>query len=134
MVDDLRNLVPGTDGWAGDVQALRAELTSPEFDSSAYLVAVEQSSGTLAGLVRIWHNPSGPRLGLIGVLPAHRHKPLAAALLKEALSAAATWGFDEFVSQTSPANAHTYPRLRRMGLAPIGSFVQLVRQSRYGVG
>ncbi len=125
----LRNLVPGTDGWAGDREAFRQELRSPEFDASAYLVAVEDDSDRLVGLVRIWRNPSGPRLGLIGVLPRHRAQPLAAALLKTALTAAAGWGFDELISETSPANPHTYPRLRRMGAVPVGSFVQLVRPS-----
>jgi GNAT superfamily N-acetyltransferase len=128
--NELRNLVPGSDGWTGDRGAFREELRSPEFDAGTYLVAVEEGSGALVGLVRIWRNPSGPRLGLIGVLPQHRGKPIAAALLKEALSTAATWGFDSLSSETSPDNMHTYPRLRRMGAAPIGSFLQMVRQTR----
>lgn len=127
----LRNLVPGTDGWTGDRAAFREELTSPEFDAGAYLVAVEEASHDLVGLVRIWRNATGPRLGLVGVLHAHRGQPVAAALLKEALLTAATWGFDEVVSETSPDNTHTYPRLRRMGATPIGSFMQMVRQTRH---
>lgn len=80
--------------------------------------------------MRIWRNPSGPRLGLIGVLPGHRSKPIAAALLKQALSAAATRGYVDLISETSPDNVYTYPRLRRMGATPIGSFEQMVRRTR----
>lgn len=128
--DALRDLVPGTGGWAGDPIAFHEELSSPEFDASAYLVAVEEESGALVGLVRIWRNASGPRLGLIGVLPDHRGKPIAAVLLKDAVTAAATWGFEELVAETSPQNPHTYPRLQRMGASPVGGFVQLMRPSR----
>ncbi len=61
-----RQLVPGTDGWAGDTDAMTLELgESPPFDPSAYLVARDDREGELVGLVRFWRNPSGPRLGLI---------------------------------------------------------------------
>ncbi len=128
----IRDLVPGTDGWVGDRAAFHAELIAPECDPSAFLVAMERASGELVGLVRIWRNPSGPRLGLIGVLPQHRSRPLAAELRRRALTAASTWGFGHIVSETSPDNARTYPRVQRMGWQPTGSFLQLRRPSRHG--
>jgi GNAT superfamily N-acetyltransferase len=82
--------------------------------------------------VRVWRNASGPRLGLVGVLPEHRSQPLAAVLLRQALTAAAAWGFDTFVSETSPHNPSTYPRVQRLGLEPAARLVQLVRPSRHG--
>ncbi|WP_370452685.1 GNAT family N-acetyltransferase [Kribbella sp. VKM Ac-2568] len=40
-------------------------------------------AGDYAGLVRIWNGPRPlPRLGLIGVLPAHRRRGLARALVQ----------------------------------------------------
>lgn len=66
----LRQDTLGTDGWQGDRDWFHDELTeSPPFDPSAYLVAVDDRTGDYVGLVRIWRNPTGPRFGLIGVLP-----------------------------------------------------------------
>ena len=123
--NEIRNLVPGTDGWVGDREWFGEELRSPEFDPSAYLIAVEEATDAYVGLLRIWRNPTGPRLGLIGILPEHRRRPMAAALLKQGLSAASTWGHDTFATETSPSNPHTYPRLVRMGFNRVGRFHQL---------
>lgn len=123
----VRNLVPGTDGWHGDREWFGEELQSPEFDPAAYLIAIEEATNTYAGLIRTWRNPDGPRLGLVAVLPEHRVRSLAAALLKEGLRAASEWGFDTFTTETSPQNSDTYPGLIRMGLQPVGRFHQLTR-------
>ena len=123
----VRNLVPGTDGWYGDREWFGEELRSPGFDPSAYLVAVEEATDSYAGLLRIWRNLDGPRLGLVAVLPEHRVRSLAAALLKQGLQAASEWGFDELATETSPQNPDTYPGLIRMGLQPVGRFHQLIR-------
>lgn len=125
--NQIRNLVPGTEGWIGDQAWFGEELRSPEFDPTAYLIAVEETTDSYVGLLRIWRNPSGPRLGLIGVLPKHRRVPIAAELLKQGLTAASTWGHDTFATETSPNNPHTYPRLVRMGMEKVGRFHQLTR-------
>jgi len=125
----IRGLVPGTDGWRGDRAMFEDELAeAPPFDPAAYLVAIHEPTGAYAGLVRIWRNPAGPRLGLIGVLPEHRGVPIAAALLRHALEAAADWGYDAFLTETSPENQSTYPLMRRLGAESRGRFHQLVRQ------
>lgn len=123
----VRNLVPGTDGWYGDREWFGKELRSDEFDPTAYLIAIEEATETYAGLLRVWRNPDGPRLGLVAVLPEHRVRPLAGALLKRGLNAASTWGFDNLVTETSPDNPDTYPGLMRMRLQPVGRFHQLTR-------
>lgn len=123
--NEIRNLVPGTDGWNGDPDWFHDELHSPEFDRDAYLIAVEQATDRYIGLLRIWRNPNGPRLGLIGVLPHHRGKPIAAALLKQGLEAASGWGNDSFVTETSPSNHNTYPRLTTLEAERLGQFAQL---------
>lgn len=123
----IRNLVPGTDGWYGDAAWFHDELNSPEFAADAYLIAIDQATGDHVGLLRIWRNPDGPRLGLIGVLPEHRSKPLAAALLKQGLHAASGWGYDSFLTETSPSNPHTFPRMKKLKSEQLGGFVQLTR-------
>lgn len=116
----LRDLVPGLDGWAADRQWMDDELAdSPPFDPEAYLIAVHEDTGRYAGLMRVWRNKSGPRIGLLGVLHGDRTPSLAAALLKQALTAASTWGFDEFTTETSPSNRHTYAAMLRHGFAPV---------------
>ena len=81
---------------------------------------------TPAGLVRIWRNPDEPSLGLIGVLPEHRHTLIAAALLQQALTAASGWGSETFLAATSPANAVIYPRMARLDAEATRATVRLV--------
>ena len=123
----LRCDVPGSDGWTGDRAWFHEELTeSPPYDPTAYLVALHEPSGEYAGLVRIWRNRSGPRLGLIGVLPEYRRTMLAASLLRHALHAAAAWGHPTFTTETSISNRVIYPRLKRLGAERTGRFLQMV--------
>ncbi|MDJ0959131.1 MAG: GNAT family N-acetyltransferase [Acidimicrobiia bacterium] len=129
----LRASVPGTDGWQGDRTWFDAELSdSPPFDPAGYLVAVHESSGDYAGLIRFWRNRSGPRLGLIGVLPAFRRTTIAAALLRAGLEAASTWGFGTFTTETSTSNHAIHPRLVRLAGPPTARFLQLVLVPRTG--
>ena len=123
----LRGFVPGTDGWQGDRRWFDAELNdSPPFDPAGYVVAVHETSGDYAGLIRFWRNRSGPRLGLIGVLPTFRRSTIAAALLRAGLEAASTWGFNTFTTETSTSNRAIYPRLVRLGGTPTGRLHQLI--------
>ncbi len=123
----IRNDVPGSEGWEGNREWFREELReSPPFDPTGYLVAVDDADGEYAGLVRMWRNPSGPRLGLIGVARQYRGSPVAPDLLRRALTAASSWGHDTFATETSPSNRATHPRMRRLRAEPEGRFHQLV--------
>jgi hypothetical protein len=82
----------------------------------------------MAGLVRIWRNPGEPSLGLIGVLPKHRHTTLAAEMLRRALTTASTWGSDTFTAATSPANPVIYPRMRLLDAEPLRGTIRFVRR------
>jgi GNAT superfamily N-acetyltransferase len=124
----LRQDTVGTDGWRGDRGWFHEELTeSPPFDPSAYLVAVDDRTGGYVGLVRIWRNPTGPRFGLIGVLPEFRNTTIAGALLRQALLAASEWGHETFTAETSPSNPTIYRRMSRIGAESLGRFYQMVR-------
>jgi GNAT superfamily N-acetyltransferase len=101
-------------------------VEAPPFDRAAYLVGVVDGTGEYAGLVRIWRNPSGPRLGLVGVRRPYRSTPLAAALLKQGLAAASRWGHEAFTTETSLSNRAIYPRLTRLGAESLGRSHQLV--------
>ena len=81
------------------------ELTdAPPFDPDGYLVAVDKRTGRYVGLVRFWRNPTGPRLGLLGVLPEFRIPSLAAGLLEAGLTGAA--------DQASPKRSTRRSRVR----------------------
>ncbi len=124
----LRQGTLGTDGWQGDREWFHDELAeSPPFDPSAYLVAVHDRSGDYVGLVRIWRNPSGPRFGLIGVLPQYRTTTIAGVLLRQALLAASEWGHETFTAETSPSNPTIYERMSRVGAESLGQFYQMAR-------
>lgn len=87
--DELRGDVPGMDGWQSSLEAFRAEtFGDPAFDNRTYRVAVELGSEQPIGIVRVWMNPTGPRIGLWGVRRRHRRRGIAAALLRTALGAA----------------------------------------------
>ena len=77
--------------------------------------------------MRIWRNPTGPRFGLVGVLRRYRNTTIAAALLKQALTAASGWGHETFTAETSPSNPIIYRRMERVGAESLGQFLQMVR-------
>ena len=124
----LRRLVPGTEAWAGDREMFEAEIAeAPPFDPDGYLVMRDERSGDLVGLIRFWRNASGPRLGMLGVLPTRRRTTLGPALLEQGLEAASTWGSDQFVTETSRTNRHVHRRLIALGADLTGSLAILKR-------
>src|SRR6201987_3224750 len=93
LLDDaLRQDVPGSEGWRWGAEQFRAETSAPFFDPATYLVAVDRASGDYAGLVRIWRNRAGPRLGLIATLARYRRRGVARALLRQAFTLLAARG------------------------------------------
>lgn len=119
--NSLRQLVPGTDGWIGNKALFVSEITTdPAFDPAAYLVGREDRTGEYGGLIRIWRNPPGPKLGMIGVLPPHRRTLLGPTLLKAGLLAASRWGHEHFVTETATTNRHIHHRLTDIGATRVG--------------
>ncbi|MFW2383401.1 MAG: GNAT family N-acetyltransferase [Acidimicrobiales bacterium] len=118
----IRNLVPGLDGWQGNREWFRAELTDP----AAYQVAIDLGTGTYAGLARMWRNPNGAHFGLVGVDAAYRRLRLGPALLNRVIREAAQWGHRTFTADAALTNRLVHPRLLGLGATSLGKTTQLV--------
>jgi len=128
--DALRQDVPGTDGWRWEEAAFRQETFDPNyFDPATYLVAVERGGGDYIGLARVWNNPGAPRLGLIAVLPAHRRRGLARALLAHVFAVLHERGVDEVSAEVDDTNLASTALLASIGARRKGGTVELRRDA-----
>jgi len=129
LLDDaLRQDVPGCEGWRWDAGQFRAETFSPFFDPATYLVAVDQASGEYVGLVRIWRNRAGPRLGLIATLAQYRRRGVARALLGRAFAVLAARGATSVVGEVDDMNVASLLLLTGLGARRYGGNVELIRR------
>jgi len=126
--DALRQDVPGCEGWRWDAEQFRAETFSPFFDPATYLVAVDRASGEYAGLVRIWRNRAGPRLGLIAMLAQYRQHGIARALLGRAFAVLAARGDTSVVGEVDDTNVASISLLTGLGARRYGGNVELIRR------
>lgn len=122
---ELRQDVPGTDGWVTTAEAWRYEINSPEYDPAGYLIAIDSRLDSYAGLVRFWRNRDVPRLGLLAVARPYRGSLLASLLLRAGLAGAVGWGSAKFQTSTSPNNRSTHPALIRTGATPTSRRYQM---------
>lgn len=126
--NELKQDVPGADGWKWDRQGFRKETyDAPDFDPATYLVAIEQATGRYAGLVRVWNRPSGPRLGLIGVGRPYRRRGLARSLLAQAFGVLRDRGKAEVVAEVDVTNTGSNRLLTSVGGRRTGGFIELIR-------
>ena len=126
--DELKQDVPGADGWRWDRQGFRREsYDAPDFDPATYLVAVEQSTGRYAGLVRVWMRPSGPRLGLIAVGRGYRRRGLAGLLLAQVFAILRQRGRTEVVAEVDVTNTAANRLLTGLGARRTGGSIELLR-------
>jgi RimJ/RimL family protein N-acetyltransferase len=126
--DELKQDVPGADGWRWDRQGFRRETyDAPDFDPATYLVAVEQSTGRYAGLVRVWMRPSGPRLGLIAVGRGYRRRGLAGLLLAQVFAILQQRGRTEVVAEVDVTNMAANRLLTGLGARRTGGSIELLR-------
>jgi hypothetical protein len=126
--DTLRQDVPGSEGWRWDAEEFRAETFSSFFDPATYLVAVDRASGEYAGLVRIWRNRAGPRLGLIATRAQYRRRGLAGALLGRAFAVLTGRGDMSVVGEVDDANVASLSLLTGLGARRYGGSVELIRR------
>jgi GNAT superfamily N-acetyltransferase len=128
LLDDaLRQDVPGCEGWRWDAEEFRAETFSSFFDPATYLVTVDRANGEYAGLVRIWRNRAGPRLGLIAVLARYRRRGVAKALLGQAFAVLAARGDASVVGEVDDTNVASVSLLTGLGARRYGGNVELIR-------
>ena len=126
--DALRQDVPGSEGWRWDAEEFRAETFGPFFDPATYLVAVDRASGEYAGLVRIWRNRAGPRLGLIGTLARYRRRGVARALLGQAFGVLAARGETSVTCEVDDTNVVSVSWLTGLGARRYGGNAELIRR------
>lgn len=129
--DALRQDVPGTDGWRWDPVSFHDETFDPAyFDPATYVIAVDASSRAYVGLGRVWHNPSGARLGLIGVLPSHRRRGVARALLGHVFAVLHERGIETVTAEVDDANVASVALLESAGARRSDGTIELRREPR----
>ena len=129
LLDDaLRQDVPGCEGWRWDPEQFRAETFGTFFDPATYLVAVDRAGGQYAGLVRIWRNRAGSRLGLVATLAPYRRRGVARALLGQAFAVVAAGGGTSVVGEVDDTNVASLSLLTGLGARRYGGSVELIRR------
>jgi GNAT superfamily N-acetyltransferase len=113
----LRHEIPGTAGWHGTVADLRDELDSAAFDPQLYLIAQDERTGRLDGLIRVWLNDAGPRLGCIAVRASARGTRVTGALISAVAAVLTQRGYAEITAETDADNRAAVRLARRLGAA-----------------
>ena len=121
--DELRQDVPGTDGWHWDASGFRAELTSAGFDPSVYVVAMHGEE--YVGIARVWMRAT-PRLGFIGVSRPYRRRGIALALLSRVFSVLVSRGIAEVMTEIDDANTASRGLLEGLGARRVGGSVEMI--------
>lgn len=127
--DQLRDEVPGTEGWVNDPAEFH-DYTYDEkhFDPATYLVAVDDDQQQFAGLVRIWANGTRSRLGLIAVTRPYRRRGLARTLLASAFRPLHERGVVEVLTEVDALNIASLKLLASINAVETGASVVLRRR------
>jgi RimJ/RimL family protein N-acetyltransferase len=130
LLDDaLRDDIPGTRGWRSTPEEFADETFSvPAFNPATYLVAVKEDTGEYIGLVRVWMNRSGPRIGMFGVLRAHRRRGITLALLARCLLAVRDISQRTVTSEYDETNEASKGLFDRLGARQTGSTMELATE------
>jgi RimJ/RimL family protein N-acetyltransferase len=137
--DELRQDVPGTQGWQWDEAAFREETyEATDFDPTTYLVALDEATAEYVGIARVWMSRPAPRLGFIGVLTNYRRRGIARALLAEVFARLDERGFHEVTTEIDETNTASRTLLEGFGARRTGTSVELIRRcasrsSRQGI-
>jgi len=126
--DTLRQDVPGTDGWRWEPDDFRAQTFGPDFDPATYLIAACDSTGEYLGLARVWWPEEGPRLGLIGVVAAHRRGGVAKALLARVFAVVHERGRSHVSAEADVTNTASTTLLTALGGRRVGGSRELIRR------
>ncbi len=124
--DELRQDVPGTDGWRWTPADFREETyLSSHFDPALYLVAI--SGGEQIGICRVWLRPEQPRLGFIGVRRSSRQRGIARWLMGEVFAELRARGAAEVRAEVDETNVASRRLLERLGGRVVGASLELRR-------
>ena len=127
--NELRQDVPGTDGWQWDEADFRDETyEAAEFDATTYLVALDRETGDHVGIVRVWMTQPIPRLGFIGVRRRYRRRGIARALLAEVFARLDELGIYEVSTEIDETNTASRALLEGLGARRTGTSVELIRR------
>ena len=127
--DELRQDVPGAEGWQWDEADFHAETyEASDFDPTTYLVALERETDEYAGIVRVWMTEPIPRLGFIGVRRRYRRRGVAAALLAEVFARLEERGIDEVSTEIDETNTASRALFEKLGARRTGTSVELIRR------
>lgn len=126
--DDLRGLIPGTDGWHWSPGDFDNELDGPGFQPDTYAVAVEDRTGSLVGLARVWLNAAGPRVGCVAVATRYHRTRVAGALIVTVANATRRLGHAQAVTEIASHNIAAQRLARRYGATAVGQQATLVRR------
>ena len=122
--DELRQDVPGTEGWRWDADGFRAEMAGTDFDPRVYVVALHGVDHV--GIARIWMRRPVPRLGFVGVSRPYRRRGVALALLSRAFGVLASDGIPEVTTEIDETNTASRRLLEGLGARKVGGSVELV--------
>jgi ribosomal protein S18 acetylase RimI-like enzyme len=123
----LRQDVPGSSGWRWTQKDFERETFGRGFDPATYLVAVARDTGEYAGLVRVWMNREGARLGLIAMLAPFRRSGAASALLRLVFEVLRARGVASVTCEADDANVPSVSLLSTLGARRYGGSVELIR-------
>lgn len=127
--NELRQDVPGTDGWEWTEAGFREETyEAADFDPKTYLVAVDCDTGEYVGIVRVWMKQPTPRLGFIGVRHGDRRRGIARALLAEVFARLEERGIDDVSTEIDETNTASRALLEAFGARRTGTSVELIRR------
>lgn len=125
--DDLRQDVPGSEGWRWEPQDFKDETFGRGFDPETYLIAVALD-GDYIGIARVWHNRNLPRLGLMAVKAPYRRRGITRALLRQAFQVVHERGGPAVTAEADDENLASVTLLTSLGGRRIGGTVELIRR------
>jgi ribosomal protein S18 acetylase RimI-like enzyme len=132
QLDDLlREDVPGSQGWRNDpVEFHESTFQDGHYDPASYLVAIDESAESLAGLVRVGISRRHARLGLVATARRYRRRGLARALLAAAFDRVLERGLIEVTATADETNSASVTLLESIGARRTETSLELIRHHR----
>lgn len=118
---------PGMRGWVSSAEFWAEEHSGDAYDPAVYPVAWDPAAERFAGMVRVWMNEAGPRLGLVAAARPYRGRGVAAALLGVTFRVLRERGHTKVTTECDAANLASKGLLEKAGGTIVGGTIELVR-------